>query len=183
MGIYSLDGLISKIRLMLGRAVISAIRYDADIHRVQIHLLADELADDVEMMQQYGFVSAPLEGAEAVAGFIGGNRDLGIIIATHDRRYRLVLQGGEVAIHDDQGQKIHITRDGIVLDGGGKKITFRNTPEVFMDTPLLAVTGEIKDLSAGAGTFMSFIRSKFNLHKHKENNVLNNNTDGPDVSM
>ncbi len=35
-----------------------------------------------------------------------------------DRRYRLKgLQTGEVAVYDDQGQSVTLTREGIVVDG------------------------------------------------------------------
>jgi hypothetical protein len=31
------------------------------------------------------------------------------------------LKEGEVALYDDQGQKVHITRDGMMVDGGKSK--------------------------------------------------------------
>jgi phage gp45-like len=42
-----------------------------------------------------------------------------IVLVVGDRRYRLKnLQDGEVAIYDDLGQKVHLTRDGIRVDAG-----------------------------------------------------------------
>ena len=39
------------------------------------------------------------------------------MVGVEDRRYRLRgLAGGEVAIYDDQGQKVHIKRNGIVAE-------------------------------------------------------------------
>ncbi|WP_431477838.1 phage baseplate assembly protein domain-containing protein [Massilia eburnea] len=58
-----------------------------------------------------GFTSVPKPGAEGVVVFVGGNRDHGLVIAVEDRRFRLKgLASGEVAIYDDQGQKVHLTR-------------------------------------------------------------------------
>jgi len=110
------EDLRSKVRLMVGRAILLAIGDAGAIQTAQAALLADETHDDMERVQEYGFTSVPLPGAEAVAVFPGGNRDHGLIIAVEDRRYRLRgLAGGEVALYDDQGQKVHLTRDGIVI--------------------------------------------------------------------
>ena len=46
--------------------------------------------------------------------FAGGLRSHGLVIAVEDRRYRLRdLKDGEVALYDDLGQVVHLTRDGI----------------------------------------------------------------------
>jgi phage gp45-like len=61
-------------------------------------------------MQNYGFTSHPLGGDVAVA-FLGGNREQGIVLVVDDRRYRIPLLAGEVAIYDDQGNKIELLRE------------------------------------------------------------------------
>ena len=83
-----------------------------------MRLLADEVRDDLEHVEPYGFTSEPLddEQPEAFAAFFGGDRSHGIVFCIADRRYRLTkLKAGEVALYDDQGQKVHLTRDGIVV--------------------------------------------------------------------
>ena len=46
--------------------------------------------------------------------FFDGDRSHGIVFTIADRRYRLKpLKTGEVAIFDDLGQKVHLTRDGL----------------------------------------------------------------------
>ncbi len=185
-----LEGLTSKVRLMVGRAVISALRHDGAIHRAQLRLLADEIADDVEVMQEYGFSSAPKEGAEAAVIFIGGNRDAGLVVATHDRRYRLALEAGEVALHDDLGQKVHLTRNGIVAESSisvtasAPMVTLVAETKVRVEAPLLECTGQIKDLcDAPSATTVSAMREVFNGHLHSENNVLRGPTSGPNQEM
>lgn len=103
-----------KVRLMVGRAILAAVSDGGAIQTAQAKCLADEIHDDVERVQEYGFTSVPLAGAEAVLVFPGGNRDHGLIIAVDDRRYRLkALANGEVALYDDLGQYVHLKRDGI----------------------------------------------------------------------
>lgn len=106
-----------RIQLMLGRCVIMLIDDSKAVQILQIQLLSGELRDNIERFQEYGFTSVPHSGAEALAGFVGGLRAHGIVIAVDDRRYRLkALQKGEVALYDDQGQKIVLYRDRIEVE-------------------------------------------------------------------
>lgn len=81
---------------------------------VQVRLLADEVRDDLEHAEPYGFTSEPHPEAEAFSLFFGGDRSHGIVFCVADRRYRLKpLKTGEVALYDDLNQKVHLTREGI----------------------------------------------------------------------
>ena len=81
---------------------------------VQVRLLADEVRDDLEHVEPYGFTSEPHPEAEAFVLFFDGDRSHGIVFTIADRRYRLKpLKTGEVAIFDDLGQKVHLTREGL----------------------------------------------------------------------
>lgn len=105
-----------KVRLMVGRAILAAIGDDGPIQTAQARLLADETHDDMERVQEYGFTSVPLPGAEAVVVFVGGNRDHGLIVATDDRRYRKkALQPGDVAVYDHRGQYVILHQGGITI--------------------------------------------------------------------
>lgn len=162
------ESMRAKVQLMVGRAILSAINDGGAVQTVQAQLMADEVQDDAERIQQYGYTSVPLPGAEAVLVFVGGNRDHGLVIATEDRRYRLVgLAAGEVAIYDDQGQKVHLTRAGIVVNGAGKPITLTNASKVRMETSL-EVTGDIKDNCDGGGKTMAAMRTAYNGHSHTD---------------
>lgn len=67
-----------------------------------------------EFLQHYGVSSRPLPGAENI---ILGAGNFFVSIADGDRRYQIDLEEGEVALHDDLGQKVHLTREGIVIEG------------------------------------------------------------------
>ncbi len=105
----------NRIMLMIAHATLNAVS-DAAPSQMTQATVGDDDVKAPERISEYGFTSVPFPGAQGVAVFVGGLRDNGLIIATGDRRYRLTgLAAGEVAIHDDQGQKVHITRDGIVI--------------------------------------------------------------------
>lgn len=136
---------------------------------VQVRLLADEVRDDLEHVEPYGFTSEPLddEQPEAFAAFFSGDRSHGIVFCIADRRYRLTkLKAGEVALYDDQGQKVHLTRDGIVVHtdkqleatvGGTLTATVSGAAtlkaaSVKIDAPTVELTGALKVAKLITGT-------------------------------
>lgn len=160
-----------RLRLMVGRCILRAITDGGAVQTVQAQLLADELQDDVERIQQYGYTSVPLPGAEGVVVFVGGNRDHGIVIATEDRRYRLKgLKGGEVALYDDLGHAVHLARTGIVVKGAGHPITITDTPKVRMECDL-DVVGEVRDRCDVENKSMADMREAHIKHTHKTNAI------------
>lgn len=159
-----------RVRLMISRAVLTLVNDGAGIQVVQVKLLAGEVRDSVERMQDYAFTSVPHAGAEGVMACVSGDRDHGIVIVMDDRRHRPTdLKSGESAMYDDLGQRIHLTRDGIVITGAGLPVTIKDTPKVRMETPLLEVTGDIKDRCDTDGRTMSGMRDIYNGHTHPEN--------------
>ncbi len=117
-----------RVSVSAARGTIESVNDDPKMQEVGVKFLHDEQADTVEHMLPYGmsFKAQPPDGsgkAEAVAIFLNGNRSHALVVAVGDRRYRLKgLKDGEFAIHDDQGQKVHFTRAGTVIDGGSKKL-------------------------------------------------------------
>lgn len=157
-----------RIMLSIGRAVLNAVYDDAPTQLVQVSMLSGEVRDKMERMTEYGFTSVPLSGAQGVAVFVGGDRGHGIVIATGDPRSRMKgLQPGEVAIYDDQGQSVHITRAGIVVNGGGKQITLTNAPKARFEMDIDA-TGNITDNVDSGGRSMAGMRDVFNGHDHDD---------------
>lgn len=105
--------LANRVRNMVSRAVVQVVDDAKKAQLMQLGILADEVKDDVERLQNYGFTSVPLDGAEAVVVFVGGKREHGIVIVTEDRRHRLRnLESGEVAVYDRTGSKIVLKTNG-----------------------------------------------------------------------
>jgi phage baseplate assembly protein V len=95
--------LARRIRLIAARAVITLIDDASKLQGAQVKLLADEVRDQVERFQQYGYTSVPFPGAEGIYLSLNGSRDHGVVICIDDRRYRITgLQAGEVAIYTDE---------------------------------------------------------------------------------
>lgn len=181
-----------RIGNMIARGAVSVVNAASKMQTLQVKLMADEVKDGVEHFEPYGFTSHPKAGAEAVGMFFDGDRSHGVVIVVADRRYRLTgLAAGEMAIHDDQGQKVHLTRDGIVIDGAGLPMVIQNTStttvkastKLRVESPLLECTGQIKDLCDSAGKTMSGMRTTYDAHTHNENNNLGGPTTVPNQGM
>jgi phage baseplate assembly protein V len=104
----------NRVMMMFGRGVLRGVNDSTGRQQLQVELLKNELRDGVEHMQNYGFTSHPMGGDVAVA-FIGGNREQGIVLVVDDRRYRISLQPGEVALYDDLGNKVALLRDRLQI--------------------------------------------------------------------
>lgn len=123
-----------RIANMLVRGTVVLANAASKMQQLQVTLLADEPAESLEHFEPYGYTSKPHKGAEVLAMFFDGDRSHGVVIVAADRRYRLKgLADGEVALHDDLGQKVHLTRAGIVIDGGGLPVAIINAPTVTHD--------------------------------------------------
>lgn len=143
-------GLKRRIDMMLGRATVERTDDAPQAQEMQVELLADELQDGVERFQGYGFTSVPFPGAEAVVAFVGGLRSRGVVIQVEDRRYRLKgLAAGEVAIFDDQEQKIVLKRDGIRIESQFKVEV--EAPEVTVTANSATIEADSVDLGAAGG--------------------------------
>lgn len=138
---------LTRLANLVSRAVLRRVDDSKRMQLVQLTALEGETRADIERVQQYGFTSVPKEGAEAVAVFPGGDRSLGFVIATDDRRYRLTgLQAGEVALYTDQGDKV-------VLERGGT-IRVTASTKVVIAAPLVELAGNTEAAVKGT-TFRS----------------------------
>ncbi|MBL5911217.1 phage baseplate assembly protein V [Enterobacter asburiae] len=172
-----------SVQNIVARAVVTALNSAKKCQALGLSLIAGEQKEDVEHLEPYGFTSAAQDGAEAVALFPSGDRSHGVVLVVADRRYRLKgLARGEVAVYDDQGQSVTLTRDGIVVDGGGKPITFTNATKARFEMPIES-TGDIKDKCDSGGKSMAQMRTTYDGHTHKENGDGGGTTDAPNQPM
>lgn len=106
--------LAQRVKLAIRRAVLALVDDSAGMQRVQVQALAGDVRDGIDHPHEYGFSSHPLPGATTLAVTVGGSTADSVAIIVADRRYRVKeMAPGEVAIHDDQGQVVHLKRDGI----------------------------------------------------------------------
>lgn len=160
----------------IGRVVAGTALGGRGARRIQVRFSDAEVQDNTYHLNAYGVASRPKPGADVVVIFPAGNRSGGIIIATNDRRYQLEIAEGEVALHDDLGQKVHLTRNGLVLDGAGRPVVIQNAPLVTAATPEFRCTGKITAVgniesaaTLKAATDVTIGARSFNGHNHAEN--------------
>lgn len=172
-----------SLRNLISRAVITVVDSARKCQSVGVKMIAGDQKQYVEHLEPYGFTSAAQNGAEGVALFPAGDRSHGVVVVVADRRYRLKgLKRGEVALYDDQGQSVVLTRSGIVVNGAGKPIIFKNASKARFEMPIES-TADITDNCDSDGLTMQQMRKTYNTHKHTENGDGGGITDAPDQPM
>lgn len=102
------------IRNLVARGVVDRVDASQKMQLLDISLEDGHKPTKVEHWERYGVTQHPKPGAEVLAIAVNGNRDHMVVIDAGDRRYRLTgLAEGEIAVHDDQGQVVHLKRDMI----------------------------------------------------------------------
>lgn len=131
------------VKNMLARGTVVLVDALKKMQSLQMRLTADELKDNAEHFEPYGFTSNPLAGAEVLTVFIGGDRSHAVVLVAADRRYRIQsLKPGEVAIYTDEGDKIHFKR-GRIIDIETGTLNIKATTAVNFETPVINQTGQI----------------------------------------
>lgn len=176
----ALAPLARRLRLIAGRGILTLVNDATKMQGVQVSLLDGEVCDDVDRMQEYGFSSVPLPGAEGVYLALGGSRDNGVIVATEDRRCRIKgLQGGEVAIYTDEGDSIILKR-GHVIEVTTQTLNVVAATVVNLTTPTVNMSGDLNvagdivalgDVSDHGAESMLGMRQVYNTHTHPENDA------------
>lgn len=153
------DELFRRVQNMVVRGTVSKVADSPKMQELDLALEHEMTATKVEHWHPYGISYHPNEGAEVLALALGGNRDHMVVVATADRRYRVKVEKGEFAIHDDQGQKVHFKRDGVLVETG-KKVTvtaaekiqiesqqpieIKSPQGLTLDAPTITVKGNIQ---------------------------------------
>lgn len=148
-----------KVQLVIGRAVLAAIDNSEKTQKAQVVALYDETITGVERFQEYGFETYPKKDAEVLLNFINGNRDQGVAVCVHDRRYRPQdLSEGDTVMYtyEDKASSTHRIhfKSGRIIQVIGAGI------EIGAASGHKAVC--IEDLVDSINTFIS----TFNAHTH-----------------
>lgn len=132
----SLGRLAGRVRLAIGRAVLGLVNDATRLQAVQVQVRADEVRDEAEHFQHYGFTSVPLPGAEGVALAVGGSTDHIVVLNIDDRRYRVRgLAAGEVCLYTRWGDRIVLRESGIEIE---------HTSQVTITAPLVQINGNLQ---------------------------------------
>ncbi len=133
-----------RVQAMIQRGTVSSVDDAMKMQLLGLDMHAGFAPTKVEHWHPYGMTHVPHAGAEVISLALGGNQDHQVIIATADRRYRLVgLAGGEVAFHDDQGQKVHFKRGELLVESS-KPVTIKSEGSVTITAPTVVINGNIQ---------------------------------------
>lgn len=131
----------SRLRLMVSKALIKSYKDNT----VDLDLLAGETRGKVDFMQQYGFSSFPCGECSAVALFVGGNRDNGIVVASRGENIEIGLEKGEVAMHSSFGSSIILKKDGsiVITPKVGQNLKVEGGIEATLDIKAMTSTAAV----------------------------------------
>lgn len=152
-----------SIANMVMRGVLKSLRETASgFFTAAVRLVADQ-PDGVQHFTPYGWVSKPKAGADAMVFGVGGAAEH-LVAIFGDRRLRIEgMEDGEIAMVDDQGRKIWLRRDRVVVDAPlvelGADATLgvaRTNDAVVVDDPgfnswVAEVHGKLNALLSAAG--------------------------------
>lgn len=150
-----------------------------DVMRAQLTTDDGGVNSNVPYPGHYGHASLPPAGCKPFVLANGGDSGQSVVVAMGDVTWRIALDDGEVAIYDDLGQSVHLTRAGIVMRGAGLPVTITDTPLVRIEAEL-TVTGTITDLCDSGGRSMDGMRDIYDRHRHQETNTI---TETPTETM
>jgi len=122
----------NRLRLVVAHGVGTLISAD----KVQARVLDDEPLSNLRRVEPYGFSYRPKPGCQTYLLFPSGDRSYGVAIVIGDKRYQMELVEGEVALHDDENNYVHIKRGGI--------IEVKAATKVIADVPLFETTHDVK---------------------------------------
>lgn len=132
----AVNQMLRRMRVLLDRALLTGVDYQGRVRLLQVSSRAGTAQDRVEHLEPYGYTSHPLNGAEALVGNLGGNGGRAVVILVNDRRHRIVVEEGEVAIYDHTGDFVHLRAGG--------EIHVRASTRVFLETPLVECSADLR---------------------------------------
>lgn len=115
------------------RGTVTTSDANAALRVLQGVLWGDEVRDNLEHMEPFGFSSEPLlDGkTDAIVLFMGSDKGRGMVLSVSDRRYRITgMKAGETAIYDNKGRHVYLKEDGIEIEGKDSPITVHTTSSV-----------------------------------------------------
>lgn len=148
-----LNPLWTRINMMLCKGEGRTVNDTTPMQLQKVQLLEGETLEGVEHPQNYGFTSNPPQGADILAGSLGGNRDHVVVIVSDHADFRKTgLATGEVAVYHKSGSYILMKDDGSI--------------ELNPSSGTVSVVGDLQssgEISDGTGT-LSAVRQKSDNH-------------------
>lgn len=125
--------LARRISLVTSKCVLNIINDKTETQSAQAEFFTEEVFDDAEVWQNYGFTSAPPKGTEGIALFAGGERVDPLIIATECKGKRFKdLNEGDTSVYSTAGNYIRVNADNSI-NIKSNKILIKNDQNELID--------------------------------------------------
>lgn len=176
-----------RLLFVIGRGRIQLVDDTGNVQMIQIVFGPLQNLNKVPRIGEYGFSSNPPEQSDCIVVCIAGDPGKGVVVGTNSQQFRMRnLQLGESALHDNRGQHVYLSANGIVVEGSNLPITVNSTASVavnapqvkvtastvvILDTPLVKTTGDILDNSGTNTVTLAQLRNGFRSHHHDVANV------------
>lgn len=129
---------------------------------LQLKGFADEVLQEVELVQHVGFSSHVPDAAKVVVIPLQGKTSKSIVVATSGGAITINVGDGEACVYDQFGHTVWLKKDGTHIGGG----------DLFVDDGNLHVNGNVFDQKGS----MQEMRDTYNAH-------TNGNTPTPSPQM
>lgn len=95
--------ILRLIRQLAHRGALIKTAFNNGVDIIQYSGTGGDSFKDVEKIEAYGFASRASAGAEVLALSLGGNGSHTVAVLVGDRRYRMDISEGDVAVYDMRG--------------------------------------------------------------------------------
>lgn len=158
--------LTSQLAGLVLRGVVHLVDSALRMQTAQLEVDEDDVRDDCEVWEPYGFTAAPLDGAEGLAASLGASADHTVLLCVADRRYRPTdLANGEVCLYDSAGHELRLMAAGARVTGALRVTTALSAATVrsddglsgtitFVDGETVTVRGGIITAVGGTAVFV-----------------------------
>lgn len=130
------------------------------ISQIQIETFKDqEIHEDVNSMEHYGFHSVPDVLCDVVMINLAGNNHHPCIIASNDQRYRPKdMLTGEVQMYDndedpDKQQQVYLSEKKVIYIIANETVIIGGASHITLDAPVTRTTGTLSAGNGATGTF------------------------------
>lgn len=138
----SLNEVNEKVRGIVERCRVTNASGGTPLRTLQAEMRYQDVRDNLEHIEAYGLTSEPHVNSEGVALSLNGDPNHTVVIMVADRRYRMTgLKTGEVALYDDLGRSVYLTRDGIVINGADSPIQVKTSSTVSVKGSSITMEG------------------------------------------
>lgn len=184
-----LERVARRVLLSLARALVTTVNDTGGVQMMQVKLNALETRDNTPRPAEFGLTSNPPVNSDAFVVFLGGDRSNGVVLGTvHQPSRPKNLASGETMLYSQDGKYVYMTAaGGIVVEAKGQPVTVNDASNVTvncsglfkivapggieLDTPLVKSTGDMQDNFGSNAHTMAAMRTIFNSHTHKVQNV------------